>query len=403
MPLASRLIYSIDAEDNTGPTCERFREAMGSAFASAAADAERVGESLEEGMEEAVDEVEQGPLERLKEVAGSSGVQAGLAFAAAFSLALRGLNDALDFIEERRNELEIRLFTPTEAEEDLVGLLGRAGFTAAEGAAGALTNRAFGLDPATGDAQNLALTVAQLNRAGVNTRFLPQVAQRFGITDPNELVAQLGVGADVVSQAGVDFEEVYSEIADNPQVYGAFPTFAHAAQFIVGQGLAPAEVTIQLEQGFLAPTGGTVTGDPFALSGITPTAAERYEQGQSGFTRAFTGAVGAIPVVGGEGQEFISAINQISESLFGAHRIDDIFSGRDNRTDRTGTTRTFTGEAGDVLVDGQAVVPRLIEAVEANTAALLSTDRRRAFEDQAAAWAEARATRAGQGHPLGTN
>lgn len=341
-----RLQYQIDAEDNTGPTIQGFSAAMGRAFSGAAQDAEAVGDALEEGIEDAVDEVERGPLERLRDSAAATGLAIATAIGTALTAVLEGVNTALDFAEERRNALELAVFTPTPEEEALQQAITAGGFSPEEAAAGILATRAFDLDPAGQQATNLGLTTAALQRVGINTRFLPQVAQRFGVgDDPNQLVAQLGIGADVVSQAGVDFEEVFSEIADNPQVYGAFPTFAHAAQFIVSQGLAPPEVTIQLEQGFLAPVGGAVTGDPYTLTGVTPTAAERFEQRQGGLFRGITGAIGAIPLVGGELSGLATSAAQTAERLFGPD------------LDRTGQGDiTLRGEAGDVLVDGMAVV-----------------------------------------------
>lgn len=360
-----RLRYEIEAEDNTGPAIDRFSSAMSGAFDEVADAAAEVGPALEESLDDAADDAEGGPLGKLREglerMAERGGLALTAALGAAVSAALQGLNEAFEFLEERRNALEVALFTPTAAEEGLHTRVTAAGFDPQEAAAGILATRAFDVDPAGQQASNLALTTAALSRAGVNTRFLPQVASRFGVLDdPSHLVAQLGVGADVVSQTGVDFEEVFSEIADNPQVYGAFPTFAHAAQFIVSQGLAPPEVTIQLEQGRLAPTGGAVTGDPYTLTGITPTAGERFEQRQGGLVRGITGALGAIPIIGGELQELTTSAATTAERLFGPE------------LDRTGRTQlTLRGEPGDVIVDGMAVVAQALaentEAVREST------------------------------------
>ena len=396
MVAQSRIEYEVSVDDNTAQGAAQVGGTLGEMFREAGEDAERVGERLEEGLEDAVDDAESGPFERLK----SSGAAAALAIAAsigaAMSSVLEGINTAIDFAEERRNALELRVFTPTPAEEALHRSLGAAGFSPEEGAAGILATRAFDLDPASREASNLGLTTSALARAGINTRFLPQLAQRFGVgDDPDALIAQLGVGADVVSQEGVDFEEVFSEIADNPQVYGAFPTFAHAAQFIVSQGLAPPEVTIQLEQGFLAPRGGAVTGDPYTLTGITPTAAERFEQGQGGLIRGLIAGADAIPVVGGELAGLIRGTGTLTEYL----------SGPD--LDRTGQRHlTLRGEAGDVIVDGMAVVTQasreIAEALDrfgSRADAYLQARGEQGYRQ----YLQDRAVAAGEGHPGGTN
>lgn len=372
MVAQERLEYEISVDDNTAAGAAAVGGTLGQLFLDLGVLAETVGGKLEEGIDEAVEDTRQGPLARLRQALDENAERFGATLTVAVGGVLTVLNNFLDQLDERRNALELRLFTPTGGEEDLQNRLLQFGFTPDETASGILATRAFGLAPDSQEAFNVSQTATALTRVGVNTRFLPQLAREFGLLDdPDQLVAQLGVGADVVSQAGVDFEEVYSEIADNPQVYGAFPTFAHAAQFIVSQGLVPSEVTIQLEQGFLAPRGGAVTGDPYTLTGITPSAADRFANRP--VSQAIIGAVGAVPFVGEGVGELLTGVGTLTERITGSD------------LDRTGRTElTLRGEAGSVLVDGIAVISQAAQANERLARAVeRATARREAGETDA--------------------
>ena len=217
------------------------------------------------------------------------------AAAAAVGVALaRGMIDAIEDVEQRLNTLEQRLGRTTRYEEGLAEDLTRLGFRDEAVAAGVQVGRQLGHDP------DLAQDVAALETAGINTRFVPQLARAFGIADPDDLSRQLNAAFDLATRSGSDPEELLSEIADNPQVYAAFGSIPQAVDFVSRQPLIPSETTIQLEQGALVPEQRAVDADIEALSAISPSFGERSEgrlRTRPAAAAAF-GAIRAVPAVG---------------------------------------------------------------------------------------------------------
>ena len=205
----------------------------------------------------------------------ASGAFAKMALAAAGvgAALISSFSDAADRLEQRLNELEIRLGRTTPEEQVLQASLIRQGFTSEEGAIATARTRLLGFEG--DDATDIAADVASLERGGINTRFIPQLARAFEISNAQVLSNQLNAAFDVATRTGNDAEEIFSEIADNPQVYQAFGTLPQAVQFIAQQPYIPSETTIQLEQGGLVPTASSVEADINALSTISPTLRER--------------------------------------------------------------------------------------------------------------------------------
>ena len=217
------------------------------------------------------------------------------AAAAAVGVALaRGLIEAAEDVEQRFNTLEQRLGRTSRFEQDLAEDLTNLGFDDQAVAAGVQTARRFG------GGLDFAQDVAALETAGINTRFVPQLAQAFGLQDPSDISDQLNAAFDVATRSGSDPEELFSEIADNPQVYSAFGSIPQAVDFLGRQSLIPSETTIQLEQGALVPEQFSVDADIEALSTVSPSFGERTA-GRRRTSRALAatvGAVRAVPVVG---------------------------------------------------------------------------------------------------------
>ena len=211
----------------------------------------------------------------------------GVAFA-------RGFIDAAEDVEQRLNTLEQRLGRTSQFEQDLGEDLTRLGFDDQATAAGLQAARRFG------GGLDFAQDIAALETAGINTRFVPQLAQSFGLQDPSDISDQLNAAFDAATRSGSDPEELFSEIADNPQVYSAFGSIPQAVDFLGRQSLIPSETTIQLEQGALAPEQFAVDADVEALSTISPSFGERSEgrlRTRPGLAAA-AGAIRAVPAVG---------------------------------------------------------------------------------------------------------
>ena len=205
-----------------------------------------------------------------------------------------GIIDAAEAAEQRLNVLEQRLGRSSQFEQDLAEDLTRLGFDAQASAAGVQTARRFG------GGLDFASDVAALETAGINTRFVPQLAQAFGLQDPSDISDQLNAAFDVATRSGSDPEELFSEIADNPQVYQAFGSIPQAVDFLGRQSLIPSETTIQLEQGALLPEQSAVEADIDALSAISPSFGERSEgrlRTRPGLNAVASG-LRAVPVLG---------------------------------------------------------------------------------------------------------
>ena len=222
------------------------------------------------------------------------------AAAAAVGVALaRGIIDAIEDVEQRLNTLEQRLGRTAPFEAELAEDLTRLGFGDEAVAAGVQATRQLGRDP------GLAEDIAALETAGINTRFVPQLARAFGLSDAGDISAQLNAAFDLATRSGSDPEELLSEIADNPQVYAAFGSIPQAVDFVARQPLIPSETTIQLEQGALVPEQIAVDADVEALSAISPSFGERSE-GRLRTRPTLASIAGglealaqAVPVVGG--------------------------------------------------------------------------------------------------------
>ena len=184
--------------------------------------------------------------------------------------------------------------------------------------------------PQAGQAE-LALVAAQLTRAGVNTRFLPQLATSFGIDDPDELARQLAGGFAVAAAAGQDFEEIFSEITDSPQVYQAAGSFPQAVAFLAEAGVVPAEATIGLEGGTRSFTGEPVTADLAAIFAGLPGYADRRAN-----------VAGETDFFGGIGVDFFNRVPILNQ----AGRIEY------DRLTTEPVPQEFAEPAGTVLVDG---------------------------------------------------
>ena len=215
--------------------------------------------------------------------------------AAAVGIALaRGIIDAAEDVEQRFNTLEQRLARYTPFEEGLAEDLTRLGFDDQATTAGVQTARRFG------GGLDFAEDIAALETAGINTRFVPQLAQAFGLQDPSDISDQLNAAFDVATRSGIEPEELFSEIADNTEVYSAFGSIPQAVDFLGRQSLIPSETTIQLETGALVPDQFSVDADIEALSTISPSFGERAE-GRLRTRPAHAAIVAgarAVPIVG---------------------------------------------------------------------------------------------------------
>ena len=228
-------------------------------------------------------------------------VFAGVIAAQIASAAAQALQDAADQFDEfdrRVRNVQTQTGLLTAGEEALRGDLTRAGFQENEISQAILTSRQFDIElgtesgPAgpTATGAELPLVAAQLARGGFDTRFLPQLATAFGIDDPEELARQLAGGFSLSVQAGQNFEEIFSEIADNPQVYQAAGSIPQAAAFLAQQNIVPSETTIQLEQGNLQFPGTPVSANLADIYAGLPGFADRLEG--AGLETDFIGQLG---------------------------------------------------------------------------------------------------------------
>lgn len=228
-------------------------------------------------------------------------VFAGVIAAQIATAAAQALQDAADQFDEfdrRVRNVQTQTGLLTAGEEALRGDLTRAGFQENEISQAILTSRQFDIElgtesgPAgpTATGAELPLVAAQLARGGFDTRFLPQLATAFGIDDPEELARQLAGGFSLSVQAGQNFEEIFSEIADNPQVYQAAGSIPQAAAFLAQQNIVPSETTIQLEQGNLQFPGTPVSANLADIYAGLPGFADRLEG--AGLETDFIGQLG---------------------------------------------------------------------------------------------------------------
>ena len=128
---------------------------------------------------------------------GAAAAAVGVAFA-------RGMIDAFEDIEQRLNTLEQRLGRTSEIEKALAEDLTRQGFDDQAVAAAVQTSRRFG------GGLDFAEDIAALETAGINTRFVPQLAEAFGLADgdPSVISDQLNAAFDVATRSGSDPEEI---------------------------------------------------------------------------------------------------------------------------------------------------------------------------------------------------
>ncbi len=283
--------------------------------------------------ESGLDEIEQDAAETSDRIGDRLGNAIAGALAVSIAATLDAAFDRLDELERRARNVQLQTGLLSEDEELLRSNLSGLGFQEEEIKAGILSGRAFDLqygrdgDAITG--AELPLVAAQLQRAGFNTRFLPQLASAFGIEDPDELARQLAGGYSIGVQSGIDFEELFSEIADNPQVYQAAGSIPQAVDFLARQDLIPSETTIQLEQGFLEFPGTPVSADLADIYAGLPGYADRLEGLEADF-------------VGGLGLDIVSSIPGVSQIPRVAY---------DGTTPRPGS-QDFNAPRGQVLVDG---------------------------------------------------
>ena len=240
-------------------------------------------------------------VEAEKTASGAFGRMAQSAAAIGAAL-LSSFSDALEAAEQRLNELEQRLGRTSPEEKALQASLIRQGFSTVDAGIATGVARQLGFEGA--DATDIANDAASLERAGFNSRFIPELARAFEISNAQVLSNQLNAAFDVATKAG-NVEELLTEVFDNPQVYQAFGTVPQAVEFITQQPYIPAETTIQLEQGGLIPTASSVTADVEALSTISPSLRERAAGRRATSGRFFgagygaaEGAIGAIPFAG---------------------------------------------------------------------------------------------------------
>ncbi|MYI67290.1 MAG: hypothetical protein F4103_00475 [Boseongicola sp. SB0673_bin_14] len=272
-------------------------------------------------------------------------VFAGVIAAQIASAAAQALQDAADQFDEfdrRVRNVQTQTGILSAGEEALRADLTRAGFQENEISQAILTGRQFDLElgteigPAgpTATGAELPLVAAQLARGGFDTRFLPQLATAFGIDDPEELARQLAGGFSLSVQAGQNFEEIFSEIADNPQVYQGAGSIPQAAAFLAQQGTIPSETTIQLEQGNLQFPGTPVTANIADIYAGLPGFADRFEG--AGLETDFFGQLGLSVL------DTIPLGTQLARTGFDGSGPADISQG-------------FNQPAGSALVDGQPV------------------------------------------------
>ena len=287
--------YSFDivAEDKTGETFDRIEER-----------AEEALESVEENVTEAG-----GRFGDLMGNAIAIGITA--AATAALESIVQTATAHIDALEQRALAIATTAGRTTAAEEEIITGLELTGFSEDVAATAVRGTRALGFELDQNQRGALANTLVRLETAGINTRFAPQLATAFEYDDPYRFAADLAGIFDVGTQAGVDPEEIFSEIADNPQVYAGFGSATQAAAFLTQQGAVPSEVTQLLEQGILSiPEQFDVTADVGALFTINPTTGQRVEQQRQAnpFLDGLLNVLDEIPIVGGlaEGAAFIA-------------------------------------------------------------------------------------------------